>query len=303
METVAFVGLGRMGGAMARRLLDHGLAVRVWNRSGSPLLDELAGSGAERLGSAADAFDGGVVLSMLANDAAALEVFSRAALERAAPGTVHVNMATIGLAAADELTERHRDAGVAYVAAPVLGRPEVAAAGQLNVVAAGPAAAIEAASVPLGVIGKRTWVVGETPRTANLVKIAVNYNLIHAIQALAESLTLVERGGVDGQQFVDVLSDTAFSGSAYTGYGAIIAARRYSPAGFTVGLGLKDLSLAEQAAAESGFVLPTSPVLRDLFERTLADPATRDLDWSAVAEITRGLAGQQQHDGAQGVRS
>lgn len=297
MGSVAFVGLGRMGGAMARRLQAHGYRLGVWNRSASPVLDELAAAGARRLDSVAQAFDGGVVLSMLANDTAALDLFSTATLERAATGSVHVNMATISLAAADELSARHRDAGVAYVAAPVLGRPDVAAAGQLNVVAAGPAEAIKAAAGPLGVVGKRTWVVGEVPRTANLVKIAVNYNLIHAIQALAESLTLVERGGVDGQQFVDVLTDTAFSGSAYTGYGSIIAARRYSPAGFTVGLGLKDLSLAEQAAREGGFTLPTSPVLRHLFERTLADPALSDLDWSAIAEITRGLGREQEQAG------
>jgi len=292
--SVAFVGLGRMGGQMALRLVQHGYDLTVWNRSDSAVVEEVVAAGARRVASVEEALQRDIVLSMLATDDAALGRFSPAVLEQAGAGTVHLNMATVSLAASDALTAAHRAAGVPYAAVPVLGRPEVAAAGQLNLVAAGPSSVIEAAAGPLGVLGKRTWLVGADPRTASLVKIAVNYNLIHAIQALAESLTLVEQGGVDGQQFVDLLTDTAFTGSAYTGYGALIAARKYSPAAFSVELGLKDLSLAEQAAGESGVTLPTAPVLRSLFERTLAEPELAALDWSAVAEITRGLVTEPQ---------
>jgi 3-hydroxyisobutyrate dehydrogenase-like beta-hydroxyacid dehydrogenase len=127
---------------------------------------------------------------------------------------------------------------------------------------------------------------------ANLVKIGVNYNIIHAIQALAESVTLLENGGVRGSDFLEILTDVAFTGSIYPGYGRLISEKLYSPS-FPVVLGLKDLRLAEEAAAQNGTALLSAPVLRDVFERALADPDLANLDWSAVAEVTRGLSGSQ----------
>jgi 3-hydroxyisobutyrate dehydrogenase-like beta-hydroxyacid dehydrogenase len=230
----------------------------------------------------------GVAISMLADDGAALSVFTEDVL-RSTVGTTHVNMATVSLGTARTLDAIHRSAGVGYVAAPVLGRPHLAASGQLNIVAAGPAADIERARPFLDVLGKRVWTVGEEPVSANLVKIAVNYNLIHTLQALAESVTMVERGNVAGETFIEILTDAAYTGSAYGGYGPMIATRTYEPVGFTVALGLKDLGLAEQAAADTGTALPTSPALRSLFESAMDDDRLSTLDWSAVAEITRGL--------------
>ena len=138
----------------------------------------------------------------------------------------------------------------------MLGRAPLAEAGQLNIVAAGAPELIEEIRPILDPLGRRTWVVGRKARQANLVKIGVNYNLIHALQALAESITLIESGGVDGPAFVEILTDVAFAGSAYTGYGNLIATSTYCPPGFTVGLGRKDLSLAAEAAASHGVVLP-----------------------------------------------
>ena len=289
MTDVSFIGLGEMGSAMAGRLLETGHSVRVWNRSPGAA-DALVESGATHATSIDDALGAGTVISMLANDEAAEAVFTAEALATAPAGTLHINCATLSVATMDRLSDLHALAGVDYVAAPVLGRSNIAAEGRLNIVAAGTARATTRAQPYLDALGKRTWVVGERPSTASLVKIGVNYNLIHALQALAESVTLVERGGVDGITFVEILTDAAFTGSVYTGYGSLIARKAYSPPGFTVGLGLKDLSLAEQAAAANGVVLPTAPVLRDMFERALADPELAPLDWSAIAEITRGLS-------------
>jgi len=288
MADVGFVGLGTMGSAMALRLLDAGNTVRVWNRSPAAV-DRLVEAGATRAIDVEAAMASGLVFSMLANDDAVEHTFSRRALEGAPAGTIHVNHATVSVAAADRFALGHAEAGVLYVAAPVLGRASVAAVGQLNIVAAGPAGAIARVREFLDVLGKRTWIVGDRPSTASLVKIGVNYNLIHTLQALAESVTLMEQGGVDGATFVDILTDAAYTGSAYKGYGDLIARQTYSPPGLTVALGLKDLTLAEQAAAGSGVVLPTAPVLREMFTRALADPALAALDWSAIAEITRGL--------------
>lgn len=288
MTDVGFIGLGAMGATMARRLVDAGHNVTVWNRSAEPT-ERLVAAGARRAETVTDALASGVVLSMLSNDSAAESIFSTELLQAAPPGSIHANFSSLSVAAADRLASVHAAAGVHYVAVPVLGRPNVAEQGQLNIVAGGEPAAIARLRPILDVLGKKTWIVGNRASAANLVKIGVNYNLIHTLQALAESVTLMEHGGVDGSTFVDILTDTAYTGSAYTGYGRMIATREYEPL-FTVALGLKDLTLAEQAAAGSGVVLPTAPVLRDLFERTLADPALATRDWSAIAEVTRGLA-------------
>ena len=285
MAQVGFIGLGTMGAGMARRLVDAGHDVVVWNRSRAAA-EPLASVGAKIADTVADALQSGVAFSMLADDGAALNVFSDVVLHSAA-GATHVNMATVSLDTARTLDGRHRSAGVGYVAAPVLGRPHLAASGQLNIVAAGPARDIERARPFLDVLGKRVWVVGEEPARANLVKIAVNYNLIHTLQALAESVTMVERGKVSGDTFIEILTDAAYTGSAYGGYGPMIAKRTYEPVGFSVALGLKDLGLAELAAADTGTALPSSPTLRSLFESALDDQKLSQLDWSAVAEITR----------------
>ncbi|UOQ59244.1 NAD(P)-dependent oxidoreductase [Leucobacter rhizosphaerae] len=283
---IGFIGLGTMGSAMALRLAATGTELRVWNRSPGKA-EELVTAGAIECGSVAEVFEGSdIVLSMLANDAAADAAFDQTALAQAS-GRLHVNMATISLEMSRELQRRHTAAGAGYLAAPVLGRPNVAAAGQLNIVAAGEAALVDLAEPVLGELGKRVWRVGEDPAQANLVKIGVNYNLIHALQALGESLSLVEHGGVDSQTFVDILTDAAFTGSAYVGYGGLIAQRNYRPAAFPVALGLKDLSLAEQAAAELGAALPTAPAIRSMFGEALADPDLTDGDWSIIAEVIR----------------
>ena len=285
MAKVGFLGLGNMGSAIAGRLVAAGHEVTVWNRS-PEAADELVAAGATRAESAADALAAPVSFSMLANDEAAESVLTSNALA-GTPGRIHVNMASISAAAADRLEVVHRKAGVAYVACPVLGRPAVAAAGGLNLLAAGPDAAITEVADLLEILGARTWRFGEQPRRANAVKIAMNLTILHALQAMAESITLVESQGIESTDFADLLANTLFAGPVYAGYGSMIAQKRYSPAGFAMALGLKDLGLAEELAGETGLTLPTAPVLRERFERALADAELADLDWSAVAEVTR----------------
>lgn len=286
--SVGFIGLGAMGAAMATRLAEEGVAVSVWNRSPEPA-ERLRGHAVIEVAHSPAALleRHEVVHSILAHDAAALAVFSDELLAASPAGRVHVNHATLSPAAAEQLAERHARHGVGYVSAPVLGRSTVAATGQLLVVASGEPAAIDRALPTLEVLGQRVWNLGADPRLAAIVKIAVNYSLISAMQSMAESLALVEAAGIDPQGFVEILTHTAFSGSAHRGYAPIIAARRYEPVGFAMELGLKDLGLAETAASDLGVELPVSPVLRELFTAALADERLRELDWSAVAEITR----------------
>ncbi len=286
MAEIGFIGLGSMGSAMAGRLVDAGHTVRVWNRNPAAA-ETLLAAGAVSASSAAHALESGLAFSMLSNDAAVDEVFSTEAL-KGAEGGLHVNMASISPVAARAMVERHATAGVAYVAAPVLGRPPVAAAGKLNILAGGADADIDRAAEFLDILGARTWRIGTDPAQANVAKIAVNFTLIHAIEAIGESVALVENHGVDPAQFVELLTGTLFGGVAYSGYGDIIVNRSYEPAGFTAALGFKDLGLAEAAAAEVGVTLPTAPALRAVFEQTLAQPGGGALDWAAIAEVSRG---------------
>lgn len=284
MAKVGFLGLGSMGRAMAARLVEDGHTVSVWNRS-PEAIDELVAHGALRAASPSDALTQSVSFSMLADDRACEEVFDDAAL--AAATGPHINMASISPAAADRLHDRFAAAGIAYASAPVLGRPAVAAAGQLNILAAGDAEALSRAQEFFDVLGMRTWAFGAQPRVANVVKVAVNYNLIHAIEALGESIALVESQGVDPARFHELLTSSLFDGVAYRVYGAEIVEQSYRPPGFGMALGAKDLGLAAAVAAESDLLLPTLASLQRVFERALRDDELRGADWGAAAEVTR----------------
>jgi len=282
---VSLLGLGSMGTAMATRLLEQGFDVDVWNRSPKEIGD-LLDEGARKV-DLTGALQNDFFISMLSNDAAALEVFSEENLAKAKPGSIHLNMSTLSTQASKTLADRHQKAGLGYVAAPVLGRPAAILNGKLLIVAAGKASDVEAAAVVFDKVSAQHWNVGEDHSQSILVKLGVNYNLIHALQAIGESVALVESGGLDPNTFIEIITHTAFTGAAYTGYGPMIVNRNYTPPGFSVALGLKDVKLVEDAAAELDLKLPVASVLRGLFESALNDPELRDLDWSAIAELTR----------------
>jgi 3-hydroxyisobutyrate dehydrogenase-like beta-hydroxyacid dehydrogenase len=283
--TLGFLGLGSMGSGMAGRLIESGDTVLVWNRSQNAVA-ELVARGAQAAASAAEALAADVSFSMLANDVAAEAVLTAEAASTA-EGHVHVNMASISPDATARLATIFENAGAGYVAAPVLGRPDVAAAGQLNILAAGKSAVVDSVEEYLALLGKRTWRFGETPGVANAVKISVNYNIIHAMQALGETIAMVERLDVEPALFVELLTSSLFGGVVYNGYGNEIARQGYYPPGFHIELGRKDLQLAEDVAAASGVKLATMPALISVFERALADAELSQGDWGAIAEVTR----------------
>ena len=273
-----------MGQAMASRLVEAGHDVVVWNRSPQPV-EQLVALGARAASSPVEVLATGASFSMLANDQAAEAVLSADNLSQGSG--FHANMASVSPDCAARLARVAEAAGIAYIASPVLGRPAVAAAGKLNILAGGDPETIALAEPFFSVMGVRTWPMGDRPEVANLVKVAANYNIIHALQALAESISLVEDNGVNAEDFVELLSSTFFGGVVYSVYGNIIAKREYLPAGFTIDLGLKDLTLAETAARASGNILPSAPVLREVFEAALADETLAGFDWAAIAEVTR----------------
>jgi 3-hydroxyisobutyrate dehydrogenase-like beta-hydroxyacid dehydrogenase len=286
---IGFLGLGQMGSAMARRLVHAGHTVRVWNRSPDPA-EALIREGAQRAADPAEAFQADAVVSMLANDAAVREVVLDRGLPAAKPGTLHLMMATITVGLCKDLEEAHGKARLALVAAPVLGRPEVAAAGELNILAAGEDQAIERAAPLLEAIGRKTWRVGEQPHQASLVKLAVNFSLAAAIEAMSEAFALVEGYGIDPHLAHEVMSSTLFAAPAYKGYGQTITDRRFEPAGFALPLGLKDVRSAMEAGEAVGAPMPFASVMRDNFLDAIAHGQSGQ-DWSAVSQVARRRAG------------
>jgi 3-hydroxyisobutyrate dehydrogenase-like beta-hydroxyacid dehydrogenase len=287
---VGFLGLGGMGRAVAANLVAAGHRVRVWNRSRPPV-EELARRGAEAAATPADAFRGDVAITLLADDAAIREVgLAGPLLEQAPSGLVHVNMATVSVDLTRELASAHAARGLGYVAAPVFGRVDVAAAGQLAIVASGAAGAIDRAWPLFEVMGRRTWRLGPDPVAAAAVKIAGNFMLASAIEALAEATVLASRYGVSAESLLDVLTNSLFDAPVYKRYGALIEGRKYEPAGFRMVLGLKDVRLALAAGEAARVPLPFASVLRDAFLEGVAH-GDGELDWSAVAEVSRRRAG------------
>ena len=285
MTTLGFLGLGSMGGAMAARLVDAGHSVTVWNRTPAAA-EELVAAGALRAEHPGEALAADVSFSMLANDAAVASVFDDAAIAALA-GRTHVMMASISPSLADRLSAAFAAAGATYVAAPVLGRPPVAAAGQLNIMVAGAPDAVDSVEPYLSAMGKRIWRLGDRPSVANSVKAAVNYNIIHALQAIGETVAMTERLGVDPELFTDLLSQTVFGGVVYTTYGDLIARSAYENPGFHITLGRKDLALAQEVADATGVRPATLPALTEVFERALADDELKNYGWEAIAEVSR----------------
>jgi 3-hydroxyisobutyrate dehydrogenase-like beta-hydroxyacid dehydrogenase len=279
---VGFIGLGKMGIAMARNLAKAGHAVHAWNRS--PVSPE-DGEGLAVVPTPAEAFDADVVFTMLADDAAIRAVLLESrVLDGARAGVVHVVTATISVDFAGELAALHAQRGLAYVAAPVFGRPDVAASAQLNIVAAGDPAAIATVQPLFDVIGRKTFVMGEDPRQANASKIAGNMMIALAIEAMAEAVTLTGQHGVAAKPFLDLMTQTLFGGRVYENYGAKIASGDYE-AGFRMRLGLKDVRLAGAIGAQTGKSLPLlAAVQQRLTEAVYAGLGEKD--WAALAQFT-----------------
>jgi len=287
---IGFVGLGGMGRAMALNLLRSGFAVRVWNRS-PDAVQELAGEGARAVTTPAEAFRGDAVISMLADDAAVRAVvLVSGALDSAPKGLVHVNMATISAQLAAELVEAHRARGLSYVAAPVFGRPDAAAAAKLQIIVAGDPAVVAKIQPLLEAMGQKVWPVGDEPERANVVKIAGNFMIASAIEAMGEASALVGAYGVEKAEFLDIMLNTLFAAPAYKVYGGLIAEERYEPAGFPLRLGLKDVRLALGAGDARNVPLPFGSVLRDGLLEGMAH-GWSERDWSSLGEIAARRAG------------
>jgi 3-hydroxyisobutyrate dehydrogenase-like beta-hydroxyacid dehydrogenase len=263
---VGFIGLGRMGSGMARRIAGAGHDLAVYDIVASQMA-ALAGAGARPAASVADVCrDRDVVVTMLVDDASVTDVAMRSGglCDSLPRGAIHLAMGTYGVAAIRAMTSAHAERGQTLVAAPVLGRPDLAAAGQLGIVTGGPDDAVRRVAPLLDAMGRRTFRAGTAPEAATAIKLANNLVLGCAMVAMAEGFSLVRKYGVEPQVLYEVMTDGLFAGSpAYTGYGRTMVDRSWDTAGSPITVGLKDANLIQAAADLAKVPLPALNVYRD----------------------------------------
>jgi len=288
---VGFVGLGNMGTPMALNLIKSGHRVIVYNRTRSKA-EALAAKGARIADRIADTCRGDALITMLSDDAAVEGVIfgSAGALASLGRDAVHISMSTISVALSERLAAAHTGAGQGYVAAPVFGRPEAAAAAKLFIIAAAADATIARCSPLFYAMGQRTIVIGENPADANVTKLTGNFLIASALESLGEAFALVRKSGVDSRRFLDSLTGTLFSAPVYRTYGSIIAEEKIPSGGFKMSLALKDMRLALAAADAKTVPMPIASLIRDHLLEGVAQ-GEGDSDWSGLARLSARSAG------------
>jgi 3-hydroxyisobutyrate dehydrogenase-like beta-hydroxyacid dehydrogenase len=289
---IAFLGLGNMGTPMARNLLRASHDVTVWNRTRSKS-DASRADNAKVADSVANATHGAdFVITMMADDHAVSSAALDAGgiLENLGPGAIHISMSTISVALSLELAAEHAKRGQHYVAAPVFGRPEAAAAAKLFIAAAGDASAVERCQPIFDAVGQRTFVIGASPEMANVVKLSGNFLIFSVIEALGEAVALTRKYGIDPHAYIEFLTSTLFSAPVYKTYGGIIADESFEPAGFRMRLGLKDVRLVLAAAEAVDVPMPSASLIRDTVLAAIGR-GMENLDWSSIARLVAENAG------------
>jgi 3-hydroxyisobutyrate dehydrogenase-like beta-hydroxyacid dehydrogenase len=289
---LGFIGLGNMGTGMVRSLLRAGHDVMVHNRTRAKA-EALQGDGARVAASPAEAArEAEVVITMLADDASVeASVFGRDGLLQAMRhDAVHISCSTISLALCRRLIDAHKQGAGRFMSAPVLGRPDVAAAGRLIVLAAGDPSTIDRCRAVLEAFSERVVVIAADPAGANLVKLACNFMIAAAIESLAESVALIRKAGIDAAAYVDLLTTSLFAAPVYKTYGELIVQQKWQPGGFKLPLGLKDIRLAMAAGDAHTVPLPLASLIRDHYLALLAR-GNEEADWSALGKLAAENAG------------
>jgi 3-hydroxyisobutyrate dehydrogenase-like beta-hydroxyacid dehydrogenase len=288
---VGFIGLGHMGAAMAANLVKAGHDVSVFNRSPGKS-GALGRLGAHQAINLAGVCGGDVVITMLADDGAASDIaFGVDGLIAHLPkGAIHLSMSTISVPLSKRLAEAHTQAEQRYVAAPVFGRPDMAAAAKLFIVVAGDPETVDACRPLLDAMGQKTSTIGAQPSAANLVKLTANFLQASVIESLGEAIALIGKAGIDRRAYVDLLTSTIFTSPAYKIFGPLIATGTFGPAAFAAPLGYKDIRLTLAAAEALRVPMPLASLLRDRFLRLFAQ-GDEKLDWSAIGGLATQDAG------------
>jgi 3-hydroxyisobutyrate dehydrogenase-like beta-hydroxyacid dehydrogenase len=280
----SFIGLGNMGAPMAFNLLKHGVELAVYNRSKektAPLVE----AGAKLLNHPSDGFKyAPIVFSMVANDQALEDITEgmNGLLEGAYSGCIHISSSTVAPSTTHKLMLRHQEKDAHLVAAPVFGRPEAAARQELWICMAGDAAAKKQAEPLLNKIGKKIYDFGDKPETANAVKLAGNFMILSVIEMLGEAFALTQQSGVNPEHLHSFLTETLFPSPVFLNYGKLIIQQKFSPAGFKMALGSKDLNLFLNEAKALHVSTPLAQVLQKQLLTSL-DKGREEMDWSAIS--------------------
>jgi len=289
--TVGFVGLGNMGLPMARNLLKAGHTLHVFNRSAGRA-QELLSQGAQWQSSPrALAGQTEIVLSMLADDATleTIALGEEGILSGLAKEGIHVDMSTVSPELTKKLAQRYRERNAHFVAAPVFGRPEAAAAAKLWICPAGPPAQIERCRPLFEAMGQGVIIVGAEPHLASALKLVGNFFVISAIETLSEAFTLAEKAGVKVETVLEVVK-ALLPVPLFQGYGTRMAHNEFSPPGFALRLGLKDVGLMRKLADQVTAPLPLADLAHQHLNAALAK-GRGELDWGALITVVRELAG------------
>jgi len=289
---VGFIGLGNMGSAMARNLIKAGHALTVYNQTKSRA-EELRPLGAKVASSPSEAASRAeALITMVTNDDAVEDVIFKngKAIDVLPTGGVHVSMSTISVALSRRLVAAHRERKQHFVAAPVFGRPDAAAAAKLFIAAAGPADQIARCQCLFDAMGQKTFVVGDEAPAANLVKVTANFLITTVIESLGEAFALIRKSGVEPEQFLEVLTGSLFAAPIFRTYGRMIAADNFEPVGFSMVLGMKDNRLVLSAAEDAAVPMPMASLIRDRMLTATAQ-GMGAADWAAIARISFQEAG------------
>src|SRR5437660_10446650 len=276
---------------MATSLLRDAHDTTVYNRAPSKV-QALVEQGAHAAARVADACRGDAVVTMLADDGAVEAVVfgEKGVIGSLGKGAIHISMSTISVALSESLAAAHVNAGQRFVAAPVFGRPEAAAAAKLFIVVAGAPDAVRICSPLFEAMGQKTLVVSNEPPAANLVKLSGNFLTASVLEALGEAMALVAKAGIDRHRYFDLLTSTLFTGPIFTNYGGLIAEQKFEPAGFAASLGEKDIRLALAAAESLRVPMPLASLVHDRLQ-TLIARGGESLDWSAIGQLAAHDAG------------
>ncbi|MDL2283616.1 NAD(P)-dependent oxidoreductase [Oxalobacter sp. OttesenSCG-928-P03] len=286
---LAFLGIGQMGMGMAARLVQAGLDVCVYNRT-IEKCDPLKAMGAHVAATPAEAVaDAGIVFTMLSDDAALLATMGRDTVKKMPSGAIHVSMSTISATLAEQMAHSHAKQGRAWLACPVFGRPDAAAAGLLRLCISGNREHKEKVKPYLSPMGE-VWDFGESPSGANVVKLAGNFMIGSIVELLSEAFSLVENSGVDRREFSRFISSTMFAAPVVQTYSQLILDGNFDNAGFTARLAAKDLGLVRDAARQSLTPMPIAAIVEDRFLSAIAR-GWGEKDMSVISQAQRRDAG------------
>ena len=290
-QEFGFIGIGQMGQAMVANWLALGYRVHVYNRTQDKILPLLEKGAIEATSPADAVVPGGLVMSCVSDDQALLSIFDDGEIfRRLGPQGIHVSMSTISPRTARVLADKHQQLGGTYLASPVMGRPDTVAAKRQTFYISGPAAARQRVKPLLQAISRQVLELGDRPESAHVAKLASNFLIATVVESLSEAFAFVEKNGLPPETFFDTITEFLFDCFIYKGYGRHLLSGQFRDPLFRLQLGLKDINLSLQSAADSRTPMPFLSLLRDRYLAALAQ-GYGDWDWTAIALEVRRQAG------------